>query len=223
MNSDKRGRIFLVDDHVLVLESCRSLLEPHHDVVGLAQETTHLVSQVQQSRPDVMLLDISMPKSNGYDIARRLKQAFPTLKIIFVSMHLEPTYIMEAFRSGGDGYIPKQTAGNELLEAIQHVLSHKTYISPLISEEVREQVHARIEGMPGTELSGRLTERQEEVLKLVAQGLSSREIGDFLSISLSTVAYHKTQIIQALGLKSKADLTKYAIMKGISSISTIKD
>jgi len=219
MAIDKRGRIFLVDDHILVLESCKSLLEPYHDVVGLAQETTHLVSEVQQKKPDVMLLDISMPDGNGYDIARRLKKAFPTLKIIFVSMHLEPTYIMEAFRSGGDGYIPKQTAGNELLAAIQDVLSHKTYISPLISEEVRGQVLARNDGMPGTELSGRLTERQEEVLRLVAQGLSSKDIADLLKISLSTVAYHKTQIIQALGLKTKADLTKYAIMKGIASTS----
>ncbi|WP_454062410.1 response regulator [Candidatus Nitrospira salsa] len=219
MAIDKRGRIFLVDDHILVLESCKSLLEPYHDVVGLAQETTHLVSEVQQKKPDVMLLDISMPDGNGYDIARSLKKAFPTLKIIFVSMHLEPTYIMEAFRSGGDGYIPKQTAGNELLAAIQDVLSHKTYISPLISEEVRDQVLARNDGMPGTELSGRLTERQEEVLRLVAQGLSSKDIADLLKISLSTVAYHKTQIIQALGLKTKADLTKYAIMKGIASTS----
>ncbi|GJL49007.1 MAG: DNA-binding response regulator [Nitrospirales bacterium] len=219
MAIDKRGRIFLVDDHILVLESCKSLLEPYHDVVGLAQETTHLVSEVQQKKPDVMLLDISMPDGNGYDIARSLKKAFPTLKIIFVSMHLEPTYVMEAFRSGGDGYIPKQTAGNELLAAIQDVLSHKTYISPLISEEVRDQVLARNDGMPGTELSGRLTERQEEVLRLVAQGLSSKDIADLLKISLSTVAYHKTQIIQALGLKTKADLTKYAIMKGIASTS----
>ncbi|GJL62512.1 MAG: DNA-binding response regulator [Nitrospirales bacterium] len=220
MTIDKRGRIFLVDDHILVLESCKSLLEPYHDVVGLAQETTHLVSQVQEKKPDLMLLDISMPDGNGYDIARSLKKAFPSLKIIFVSMHLEPTYVMEAFRSGGDGYIPKQTAGNELLAAIQDVLSHKRYISPLISGEVRDQILARNDGMPGTELSGRLTERQEEVLKLVAQGLSSKDIADLLMISLSTVAYHKTQIIQALGLKTKADLTKYAIMKGIVSPSS---
>ena len=218
MSTIKRGRIFLVDDHALVLESCKKLLEPYHDIVGEAQSTTDLVSRIQQAKPDIILMDITMPGQNGYEATRNLKRAFPTLKIIFVSMHLEPTFIMEAFRAGGRGYVPKQTAGSELLSAIQLVLKKEYYLSPLIPEEVRAAVFAQIEGIPGTELSGRLTPRQREILKLVAQGFSSKDIASALDISQSTVAFHKTQIMQALGLHSKADLTKYAVKQGISPL-----
>jgi DNA-binding NarL/FixJ family response regulator len=125
---------------------------------------------------------------------------------------------MEAFRTGGEGYVPKQTAGSELLSAIQHVLKKQPYISPLIPEDVRNTILAQMDGIPGSELTGRLTPRQKEILKLVAQGFSSKDIANALEISQSTVAFHKTQIMQALGLKSKADLTKYAVMLGISSL-----
>ncbi|HNP27735.1 MAG TPA: response regulator transcription factor [Nitrospirales bacterium] len=218
MNAIKRARIFLVDDHVLVLESCKKLLEPHHDIVGEAHGASDLVSQIRQSKPDILLMDISMPDQNGYDAARLLKAAYPSLKIIFVSMHLEPTFIMEAFRSGGEGYVPKQTAGSELLSAIQQVQEKQRYLSPLISEEVQNAVLAQMDGIPGTELSGKLTPRQQEVLKLVAQGFSAKDIANMLTISQSTVAFHKMQIVQALGLHSKADLTKYAIKLGISPL-----
>jgi DNA-binding NarL/FixJ family response regulator len=218
MGTIKRGRIFLVDDHALVLESCKKLLEPYHDIVGEAQSTTDLVSRIQKAKPDIILMDITMPGQNGYEAARDLKRTFPTGQIIFVSMHLEPTFIMEAFRAGGRGYVPKQTAGSELLSAIQFVLKKESYLSPLIPEDVRTAVRAQMEGMPGTELSGRLTPRQREILKLVAQGFSSKDIASALDIAQSTVAFHKTQIMQALGLHSKADLTKYAVMRGISPL-----
>lgn len=133
-------------------------------------------------------------------------------------MHLEPTFIMEAFRAGGAGYVPKQTAGSELLSAIQQVQEKQRYLSPLIPEEVQYAVLAQIDGMPGTELSGKLTPRQQEVLKLVAQGFSAKDIANVLTISQSTVAFHKMQIVQALGLHSKADLTKYAVKLGISPL-----
>lgn len=218
MNMSKRARIFLVDDHALVLESCKKLLEPYHDIVGEAQETTDLVSRIQRAKPDIILMDITMPGQNGYEAARNLKSTIPQLKIIFVSMHLEPTFIMEAFRAGGQGYVPKQTAGSELLSAIQLVLKKQSYLSPLIPENVRTTVLAQMEGIPGTELSGKLTPRQKEILKLVAQGYSSKDIANELEISQSTVAFHKTQIMQALGLHSKADLTKYAVQLGISPL-----
>lgn len=131
-------------------------------------------------------------------------------------MHLEPTFIMEAFRSGAGGYIPKQTAGRELISAIRQVMENHAYLSPLIPEEVRDAVLNQMTGMPGRELSGKLTSRQIEVLKLVAQGYSVKDMADLLHISQSTIAFHKTQIIQALGLKSKAELTKYAVMNGLS-------
>jgi DNA-binding NarL/FixJ family response regulator len=218
MTTLKRARIFLIDDHNLVVESYKKLLEPYHEMVGEAHETRDVVSQILQVKPDVVLMDISMPGQNGYEAARNLKSAIPAIHIIFVSMHLEPTFIMEAFRSGGEGYVPKQTAGSELLSAIQHVLKKQPYISPLIPEDVRNTILAQMDGIPGSELTGRLTPRQKEILKLVAQGFSSKDIANALEISQSTVAFHKTQIMQALGLKSKADLTKYAVMLGISSL-----
>lgn len=214
----KRARLFLVDDNILVLESCIKLLEPHHDIVGEAHDASDLVSQIRQTKPDILLMDISMPDQNGYEAARMVKTACPSLKIIFVSMHLEPTFIMEAFRAGGEGYVPKQTAGSELLSAIQQVQEKQRYLSPLIPEEVQYAVLAQMDGMPGTELSGKLTPRQQEVLKLVAQGFSAKDIANVLTISQSTVAFHKMQIVQALGLHSKADLTKYAVQLGISPL-----
>jgi DNA-binding NarL/FixJ family response regulator len=217
-DTQRRVRIFLIDDHLLVLESYKKLLESHYDVVGEAHETVDVVNQIRQVQPDVILMDISMPGQNGYKVARNVKMTYPGIKIIFVSMHLEPTFIMEAFRAGGEGYVPKQTAGSELLSAIQQVFNKQPYLSPLIPEEVRNTVLAQIEGMPGGELSGKLTPKQKEVLKLVAQGFSSKDIANAMKISQSTVAFHKTQIMQALGIKSKADLTKYAIMSGISSL-----
>lgn len=218
MNTARRARLFLVDDHILVLESCKKLLEPHHDIVGEAHDANNLINQIRQAKPDVLLMDISMPDRNGYEAARMVKTACPSVKIIFVSMHLEPTFIMEAFRSGGEGYVPKQTAGSELLSAIQQVLEKQRYLSPLIPEEVQNAVCAQMDGMPGTELSGKLTPRQQEVLKLVAQGFSAKDIANLLMISQSTVAFHKMQIVQALGLHSKADLTKFAVKLGISPL-----
>ena len=215
MNSPTRARIFLIDDHILVLESCKRLLEPHHEVVGYAHDARNLMREVQALAPDILLLDISMPEQNGFETATLLKRTLPALKIIFVSMHSEPMFVMEAFRSGGDGYVLKQSVAKELLSAIQHVLDRRYYFSSLIPEEVRNNVTAQITGMPGSELSGRLTSRQTEVLKFIAQGFSSKDISDVLKISERTVVYHKAQIIKALGIKSKAELTKYAINRGI--------
>jgi DNA-binding NarL/FixJ family response regulator len=216
MDTSPRARIFLVDDHVIVLESLKKLLEPHHDIVGEATGSIDLHRHIRQINPDIVLMDVSMPDQNGYEVSRHLQFSFPTVKIIFVSMHLEPTFIMEAFRSGAKGYIPKQSAGRELLSAIHQVSANQAYLSPLIPEEVRETVLNQMMGMPGREFSGKLTPRQIEILKLLTQGFSAKDMADVLHISQSTVAFHKTQIMQALGLKSKAELTKYAVMKGLS-------
>jgi DNA-binding NarL/FixJ family response regulator len=218
MHTSKRARLFLIDDHLLVLESFKKLLEGHHDIVGEASKAGDWPEQIRQVQPDIILMDVSMPDQNGYEAARELKVAFPSVKIIFVSMHLEPTFIMEAFRAGAKGYVPKQTAGKELLSAIHKVFENQIYVSPLIPEEVRDTVLNHIQGIPCTELSGKLTARQIDILKLVAQGFSTKDMANLLGISPSTVAFHKTQIIQALGLKSKAELTKYAVAKGISTL-----
>jgi DNA-binding NarL/FixJ family response regulator len=211
------ARIFLVDDHALVLEGIKKLLEPHYHVVGDAQGDGDLIDQVKRLKPDIVLMDVTLAGQNGYDITRKLKELYPSLKVIFVSMHLEPTFIMEAFRAGGDGYVPKQTVAKELIAAIDHVHRNKLYISPIVPETVQQSIFDQMHGIPGNELSGKLTTRQTEILKLVAQGFSGKDMAETLGISESTVAFHKTQIMQALGLKTKADLTKYAVMKGIAS------
>jgi DNA-binding NarL/FixJ family response regulator len=211
------ARIFLVDDHALVLEGIKKLLEPHYHVVGDDQGDGDLIDQVKRLKPDIVLMDVTLPGQNGYDITRKLKELYPSLKVIFVSMHLEPTFIMEAFRAGGDGYVPKQTVAKELIAAIDHVHRNKLYISPIVPETVQQSIFDQMHGIPGNELSGKLTTRQTEILKLVAQGFSGKDMAETLGISESTVAFHKTQIMQALGLKTKADLTKYAVMKGIAS------
>lgn len=218
MNSlTQPARIFLVDDHALVLEGIKKLLEPHYHVVGDAQGDGDLIDQVKRLKADIVLMDVTLPGKNGYDITRKLKELYPSLKVIFVSMHLEPTFIMEAFRAGGDGYVPKQTVAKELIAAIDHVHRNKLYISPIVPETVQQSIFDQMHGIPGNELSGKLTTRQTEILKLVAQGFSAKDMAETLGISESTVAFHKTQIMQALGLKTKADLTKYAVMKGIAS------
>ncbi|MEX2493888.1 MAG: response regulator transcription factor [Nitrospirales bacterium] len=211
------ARLFLVDDHTLVLEGLKKLLEPHYHIVGDAQGADNLIEQVKQLKPDILLMDVTLPGQNGYEITRKLKALYPSLKVIFVSMHLEPTFIMEAFRAGGDGYVPKQTAAKELMAAIDQVHRNKLYISPIVPENVKQSIFDQMQGIPGNELSGKLTTRQTEILKLVAQGFSAKDMAETLGISESTVAFHKTQIMQALGLKTKADLTKYAVQKGIST------
>jgi len=218
LHTSKRIRLFLVDDHQLVLESYRQLLEPHFEIAGESSNTEHLRDQINKIRPDIILLDVSMPNQSGYDFARGIIHSSPKIKIIFVSMHLEPTFIMEAFRSGGRGYVPKHTAGNELVDAIKQVVENRIYLSPLIPEDIRNTINLQMAGIQTSELSGKLTPRQQEILRLVAQGLSARDISEVLNISQSTVAFHKTQIIQTLGLKSKAELTKYAVLNGISPL-----
>jgi DNA-binding NarL/FixJ family response regulator len=214
----KRARIYLVDDHVIVLDSCRKLLESRHEVLGESTETRDLSTHIQRLHPDILLMDISMPGQNVFETARSLKNLFPALHIIFLSMYLDPTFIMKAFRSGATGYVSKQTAGSELFTAIQQVLDKGMYLSPLISENIRICVQDQLKGIPGTELSGKLTFRQREILKLVAQGLSEKDMADLLQIAPGTVAFHKRQIIQALGLKSKADLTRFAVRIGLTSL-----
>lgn len=218
LHTSKRTRVFLVDDHQLVLDSYRQLLAPHFDIAGESSNTEQLNEQIQKVRPDIVLLDVSMPTQSGYEFARELIRSSPKMKIIFVSMHLEPTFIVEAFRSGGKGYVPKQTAGNELVEAITQVVENRVYLSPVIPENIRNTINLQMSGIQTSELSGKLTPRQLEILRLVAQGLSAKDISEVLNISQSTVAFHKTQIIQTLGLKSKAELTKYAVQNGISPI-----
>ena len=210
-----KARILLADDHTLVVEGFRKLLEPEFDLVGTVEDGRALLEAAPKLQPDVILLDISMPLLNGIDAARRLKKMMPDVKLIFVTMHADPAYVTEAFRVGATGYVLKRSAAADLLQAVRTVLNGHYYVAPPITKDVLSSLLASpAERQPGPEP---LSPRQREVLQLVAEGHSLKEIADILKISVKTVEYHKAQIMQQLDLHTTAELTKYAIAHGLTA------
>jgi DNA-binding NarL/FixJ family response regulator len=205
-----RPRLLLADDHSLVIAGFKKLLEPEFEVVATVEDGRALVSRAVELEPDVILLDISMPLLNGLEAARQLHKLRPGIKLIFVTVHSEPDYAAEAFRAGASGYILKRSAATELVAAIRAVLSGRTYITSLISTTGL--------GPSPAEPASALTPRQREVLQLVAEGKSAKQIASILNISLKTVEFHKGVIMNKLRLHSVAELTKYAIEHKITSI-----
>jgi DNA-binding NarL/FixJ family response regulator len=200
----KRARLLLADDHTLVTAGLRKLLEPEFDVVGTAADGRALIEEAEHLQPDVILLDITLPLLNGIEAARAIKRTSPEVKIIFVTMHSDPDYVAEAFRAGGSGYVLKRSAASELVAAIGEVLAGRSYLTPLVDAQPA----------PGRR-AGRLTGRQREVLQLVAEGHSTKEIAGILKISIKTVEFHKSGIMQKLSMHSTAELTRYAIDHGM--------
>jgi DNA-binding NarL/FixJ family response regulator len=211
-------RILLVDDHEIVLQGLKQLLHDDFQVVGTISKGSEVIPLAQELMPDCLLLDITIGGIDGFDIAREIKKLFPQIKLIFVTMHSEPTFVREAFQIGVHGYVLKQSATSELIGAIHEVLANRHYISSYLPQDVQEKVQLIADGMPTHDLSGRLTNQQKNVLKLVAKGYSSQEIATTLGISPSTVAFHKSNIMEALGIHNSADLTKYAISQGFDSL-----
>lgn len=209
----KRPRVLLADDHTLVLDGLRKILEPECEVVGAVEDGRSLLAAAKQLKPDIILLDISMPLLNGVEAARRLRAVAPGAKVIFVTMHADATYVAGAFRAGASGYVLKRCASLELLKAINQVLSGCEYVTPLIRKDLGE-----LPGWPlgAGEASGELTVRQREVVQLVAEGHPVKEIAVILNISSKTVAFHKANVMRRLGIRSTAELTKYALEHGIS-------
>ncbi len=210
----KRPRVLLADDHTLVLDGLRKILEPECEVVGAVEDGRSLLPAAKQLQPDIVLLDISMPLLNGVEAARRLRAAAPGAKIIFVTMHADATYVAGAFRAGASGYVLKRCASVELLKAVNQVLTGRAYVTPLIKKSIPDKVPDW--PLKSGEDSGELTVRQREVVQLVAEGHSVKEIAAILDISRKTVAFHKTNVMRRLGIRSTAELTKYAIQHGIS-------
>ena len=207
----KRARILLADDHDLVAAGLCKLLEPDFDLVGTATDGRALVSAVQEHQPDLVLLDISMPLLNGLDAARRIRSSVPACKVIFVTVHSDPAYVAEAFRAGASGYVLKRSAASELARAIHEVLEDRIYITPLLPKGAVESAF-RSSQTRGPLLSA----RQREVLQLVAEGHSAKQIASILHISSKTVEFHKALIMKRLDLHSTAELTRYAIEQGIA-------
>ena len=211
-----RPRVLLADDHTLMLEGLRKLLEPQCEVVGTVEDGRALVDAAERLRPDVILLDISMPLLNGLEAARRIRTLAPECKLLFLTMHTDPTYAREAFRAGASGYLLKRSAATELTNAIAVVLRGRRYVTPLFSEDVSQPLGSGAVKL--TPLSGKLTPRQREVLQLVAEGYTRKEIGSLLKISVKTVEFHKGRIMDRLGLRTASELTKYAVAHGVTEL-----
>lgn len=212
----KQPRVLLADDHALVLDGYRKLLEDLCEIVGVAEDGRTLLAMAHRLHPDIVTLDISMPQLNGIDAARTLHKSLPHTKIIFVTMHADRAYVNEAFKAGASGYLLKRSAGSELIQAIQSVMNGHHYVTPLIAKDLVQSV---VTGRTAPVLKGRdLTPRQREVLQLVAEGRTVKEIAASLNISPKTVEFHKSQLMEQLSLHTTADLTKYALTHGLIAL-----
>ncbi len=198
-------RVLLADDHTLVAEGLARLIESDFDLVAKVDNGWEAVTAAAKCQPDVALLDISMPVLNGIEAARRILEKSPNTKIIFITMHADLTYAREALRAGASGYILKSSATTEIAAAIRNALEGKQYITPLL----------HLEGHSLEKES--LTPRQSEVLELVAEGRSAKDIAHRLGISIKTVEYHKQVLMQKLKVHTAVELAKYAIQKDLGS------
>ncbi len=212
----KKPRVLMADDHSLILAGLRKLVEDDCEVVGTVEDGRALVEAAQRLRPDLILLDISMPLLNGLEAARQLRTLVPDSKLIFLTMHASSTYATEAFQAGACGYLLKRSAASELSQAIKSVLQGQHYLTPLLTKDVLESVLKPSSGERGKATSTALTSRQREVLQLVAEGRGTKEIATILCVSVKTAEFHKARLMQQLDLHTIADLTKYAITHGIT-------
>jgi DNA-binding NarL/FixJ family response regulator len=191
-------------------------LEPDFSVIGAVSNGRELLDLAMHTKPDVILLDASMPDMNGFEAARRLKLELPTAKVVFLTMLSEPIHISEGFRSGASGYVLKQSASEELRAAITSVLANKRYLSEKIAPDIREVIEhewLRPEGFTGD-----LTTRQREILVLLTKGCTTKQIAGELQISMKTVEFHKANITRKLGLRTISDLTKFALAQGMTKL-----
>lgn len=211
-----KARLVIADDHSIVLEAYRQLLEPEYEVVGSAVNGEELLRMAPALSPDIILLDISMPTVNGLDVSRQLRAALPRTKLIFVTMMSEPFYITQAFDLGAVGYVLKQSASTELLTALAAALKNRRYISPQLSVEVQDSIETPWVKPEG--FSSKLTPRQQEVLQLLTRGRSTKEIAAELKVSAKAVEFHKGNITRRLGIHTTAELTRFALSQGLTTL-----
>jgi DNA-binding NarL/FixJ family response regulator len=204
-----RPRILMADDHLMLLEAFKALLEPDFDVVGTVTDGRALLEEFSRLHPDVVLLDVAMPLLNGLDAGRQLKAQRRSVKLIYLTMNPDPDLAGEALRLGASGYVLKSSAAQELKQAIQEALRGRSYITPLITRDV---VGSLIQ--QGTSRN-ELTTRQREVLQLLAEGKSMKEAAAILDLTPRTVAFHKYRMMEQLRLRTSAELVKFAVQQGV--------
>jgi DNA-binding NarL/FixJ family response regulator len=208
----KLPRVMLADDHSLLLDAFGKLLEGQCEIVGTVCDGRKLLSEAPALKPDVIVLDISMPLLNGLEAGRRLKELLPATKLIFLTMNEDPDLAAEAMRCGASAYLLKKCAASELFRAIQDALKGKSYITPQIARGMKESF---IQNSQGRARRKTLTDRQREVMQLLAEGKSMKEAADSLNVTPRTVAFHKYRIMEELGLKTSAELIQFAIKNRI--------
>ena len=209
-----RPRVVIADDHHILVEGVRRILETDYEIAGTAMNGRELIDVVIRVSPDVAVIDVGMPQMNGIEAARRLREFLPAMKIVFLTQQTDRAYVHEAFRSGGSAYVLKQTASSELTKAIQEAMAGRFYVSPSIASDDMKLVFDPNKN-PSEFFGGNLTPRQREVLQLVAEGKGAKEIASIMGISVKTVEFHKSAIMDELGLRTTAELTRYALEHGI--------
>lgn len=212
----KIPRVLLADDHKIVLEGLRGLLDTEFEIVGAVEDGRTLVAEAKRLRPDVVVADISMPGLNGMDAARQIGKIDERIKIVFLTMHSDVSYAAGAFEAGASGFVLKHSAPQELITAIREAMRGRTYVTPMIAGDLigSYQTGSIRQG----ELKAALSPRQKEVLQLLAEGKSTKEVAAALNISPRTAEFHKYRMMEQLKLKTSAELIQYAVKHGIVSL-----
>jgi DNA-binding NarL/FixJ family response regulator len=215
----KKKRIVIVEDHTIVRQGLQSLLEDRDDleVVGMAEDGLNAIRCVNEQQPDLVLLDLNMPKMDGISVIMEVKKNYPNIRILALTMHKDEDYILRAFKAGAHGYCLKASSQDELLMGIRTVLAGKTYVSPEISGKVMEGYLSDRMRVREKSSFDTLTQREKEILKLVGEGHQNKQISDYLCISVKTVERHRANIMTKLNIHTASGLTAYAIEKGLVS------
>lgn len=208
-----KPRLLIADDHQIFAEGLKRLLNADFDIAGVVADGRELVAAAEKLQPDVMVVDISMPMLNGIEAVIQIKRVHPEIKVVFLTMHPDVAYAVSAFKAGASGYVLKHSAPDELVTAIREGLKGRTYVTQLIAGKL---LHSYESGShSGTDMVLSLSSRQREVLQLLAEGRSAKEIAAILNISAKTVEYHKYRMMDDLDIKTAAELTRYAVKQGI--------
>jgi len=215
-------RIVLADDHVIFRQGIKNILEKNNglDVIGEAGDGLKLLELLNEVIPDMIILDISMPKLRGIEATQEIKMILPDVKVLILSMHKDKAFVYSAISAGAEGYLLKEDADTELFAAIEKIFQGGRYISPLLVGELTDELFQTRQKGKLTPQHEPLTTREREVLKLIGEGISNKEIADLLFISIRTVENHRANIMRKLNIKNTAHLIKYAIRKGYTSYST---
>jgi DNA-binding NarL/FixJ family response regulator len=214
----KKARVLLADDHKILLDGLKQLLSEYFEVVGSVEDGRALVDQTAVLRPDVIVADISMPQLNGIEAARQIKRTDTNVKIVFLSMHQDAAYAIDAFEAGASGFVLKQSATTELITAIDEAMRGRTYVTPLIAGDLIRTFQEV--SSPKKNVAANISPRQREVLQLLAEGNSGKQIAAILNISARTVEFHKYRMMKQLDIKTSAELVQFAVKHRIISIQS---